>query len=293
MSDGQRSSHCRHHNDQYDHHHLQRWGSTARHPQFDERTKLKTMLRSKAEWFPVFLRYCRLHLRLMPEDQHAMIRDKDVMRRIVACNGYCEVRTVLNEHYNYDERFHYHYELRILRNLLQGRDLHPQIPCQELAKHDGGTTSQKHVQQNPKDVPSIFHYRQNATMSTRVTLLNGTYGKYAKALDPDSLHRLDGFFAYYHRQWWCRRQMFYKYKWYHGLLNGLALLTVGLSVVVGAVWKGSFVMIGLTAFSTVVKGWNEFKNFAIKMDVSFRLHHPRKDLDRIVYVRARIDFRRI
>ena len=37
--------------------------------------------------------------------------------------------------------------------------------------------------------------------------------------------------------------MFYKYKWYHGPLNGLALLTVGLSVVVRAVWKDSFVMI--------------------------------------------------
>ena len=104
-------------------------------------------------------------------------------------------------------------------------------------------------------------------MSTRVTLLNGTYGKYAEALDPGSLHRLDGLFAYYHRQWWYRRQMFYRYKWYHGLLNGLALLTVAISVVVGAVWNDSFVMIGLTAFGTVVKGWNEFKNFAIKMDM--------------------------
>ena len=104
-------------------------------------------------------------------------------------------------------------------------------------------------------------------MSTRVTLLNGTYGKYADALDPGSLHRLDGLFAYYHRQWWYRRQMFYKYKWYHGLLNGLALLTVGLSVVVGAVWNDSLLMIGLTVFGTVVKGWNELKNFAIKMDM--------------------------
>ena len=100
-------------------------------------------------------------------------------------------------------------------------------------------------------------------MSTRVTLLNGTYSKYAKALDPDSLHRLDGLLAYYHRQWWYRREMFYKYKWYHGLLNRLALLTVAFSVVVGAVWKDSFVIIGLTAFTTVIK----FKNFSIKMSM--------------------------
>ena len=104
-------------------------------------------------------------------------------------------------------------------------------------------------------------------MSTRVNLLNGTYRKYAKALDPGSLQRLDGLFAYYHRQWWYQRQMFYKYKWYHALLNKLALLTVDISVVVGAVWKDSFVMIGLTAFRTMVKGWNELKNFAIKMDM--------------------------
>ena len=97
-------------------------------------------------------------------------------------------------------------------------------------------------------------------MSTRITLLNGTYSKYAEALDPDFLHRLDGLFAFYHRQWWYRRQMFYKYKWYQGLFNGLALLTVAFSVLVGAV------MIGLTALGTVIKGWNEFKNFSIKMD---------------------------
>ena len=61
-------------------------------------------------WFPVFLRYCRYHLRLMPEDQHAIIRDKEVMRRIVACDGYREVRSILNEYYDRNERFHYYYE---------------------------------------------------------------------------------------------------------------------------------------------------------------------------------------
>ena len=90
--------------------------------------------------------------------------------------------------------------------------------------------------------------------------------KYAEALDPDSLRWLDGLFAYY-RRWWYRRQMFYKYKWDHDLINRLALLTVAFSVVVGAVWKDSFVIIGLTAFGTVVKGRNEFKNFSIKMDM--------------------------
>ena len=57
------------------------------------------------------------------------------------------------------------------------------------------------------------------------------------------------------------------FKHCHGLLNGLALLIMALSVVVGTVWEDSLVMIGLTAFGTVVKGWNEFKNFCTKMDM--------------------------
>ena len=83
-------------------------------------------------------------------------------------------------------------------------------------------------------------------MSTPVSLLNGSYGKYADKLEPDLLLRLDGLYAYYHRQWWYRRQMFYHFKHCHGLLNGLALLIMALSVVVGAVWEDSLVMIGLT-----------------------------------------------
>ena len=53
----------------------------------------------------------------------------------------------------------------------------------------------------------------------------------------------------------------------HGFLNELALLVMAMSVVVGAIWEDSLVMIGLTAFGTVVKGWNEFKNFCTKMDM--------------------------
>ena len=81
--------------------------------------------------------------------------------------------------------------------------------------------------------------------------------------------------------------MFYKHKWYHGFLNGLAMLTVGISVVVGAVWNDSFVMIGLTAFGTVVKGWNEFKNFAINMDMCRFAYTPHEKtlIELCTYVR--------
>ena len=64
-----------------------------------------------------------------------------------------------------------------------------------------------------------------------VTLLNGSQS----CLDPDTLRRLDGLYAYYHRQWWYRRQMFYHYKLYYNLFNLVALLIVAVSVVVGAV----------------------------------------------------------
>ena len=62
-------------------------------------------------------------------------------------------------------------------------------------------------------------------------------------------------------------QMFYHFKRCHGCLNGLALLVMAMSVVVGAVWEDNFVMIGLTAFGTMVKGWNEFKIFYVKIDM--------------------------
>lgn len=82
-------------------------------------------------------------------------------------------------------------------------------------------------------------------MSTPVTSLNGTYSKYADKINPEFLQRIDGRYAYYHRHWWYRRQIFYHFNHCHGLLNGLALLVMALSVVVGAVWEDSLVMIGL------------------------------------------------
>lgn len=53
--------------------------------------------------------------------------------------------------------------------------------------------------------------------------------------------------------------MFYHFKRCHGFLNGLALLVMAVGVVVGAVREKSFAVVGLTAFGTVVKGWNDFK----------------------------------
>ena len=60
--------------------------------------------------------------------------------------------------------------------------------------------------------------------------------------------------------------MFDHFKRCHGFLNGLALLVMAAGVVVEAVWENSFVVLGLTAFGTVVKDWNDFKKFSFKVD---------------------------
>ena len=39
------------------------------------------------------------------------------------------------------------------------------------------------------------------------------------------------------------------------------------SVAVGAVRENSYVMVGLTALGTIVKGWNDFKKFSFKVDM--------------------------
>ena len=55
---------------------------------------------------------------------------------------------------------------------------------------------------------------------------------------------------------------------------------MAVGVVVGAVWQNGFVVVGLTAYGTMVKGWNDFKKFSFKVDMSIRVHDLRKDLDR-------------
>ena len=106
-------------------------------------------------------------------------------------------------------------------------------------------------------------------MSTAVTLLNVSSSQIQErsSLDGDLLRRLDDLYAHYHKQWWCRRQMFYFFKYCHGFLNSLALLVMAAGVVVGSVHENSFVVVGLTAFGTVVKGWNDFKKCSFKVDM--------------------------
>ena len=107
------------------------------------------------------------------------------------------------------------------------------------------------------------------TMSTAVTLLNRTSSRtqVRSSLGEDLLRRLDDLYAYYHKQWWCRKQMFYYYKWCHGFLNALALMVMAAAMVIGSISEDHFLVVGLTAFGTMVKGWNDFKNFSFKVDM--------------------------
>ena len=105
-------------------------------------------------------------------------------------------------------------------------------------------------------------------MSSSVSLLHDPCLRAAaQELNPDMLHRLDGLFAFYHRQWWCHRQMFYHFKHHHNLFNGLALLIMAAGIIVGPILKNSILVACLTAAGVVVKGWNDFKKFSVKVDM--------------------------
>ncbi|KAL9972713.1 hypothetical protein ACROYT_G019074 [Oculina patagonica] len=96
-----------------------------------------------------------------------------------------------------------------------------------------------------------------------MSLLNGSKTN----LDPDLLHRLDGLYTFYHKKWWCHRQMFYHFKWCHASLNALALFIVAAGIIAGSLTENSVIVACLTSAGTVVKGWNDFKKYSFKVDV--------------------------
>ena len=86
-------------------------------------------------------------------------------------------------------------------------------------------------------------------MTILVSLMNEHHS--TTILDAESLNRLDGLYLFYHKQWWCKRQMFYRFKKCNAFFNGMALVLMAASVVIGCVWKDSFVVVGLTSFATL------------------------------------------
>lgn len=62
--------------------------------------------------------------------------------------------------------------------------------------------------------------------------------------------------------------MFYRYKRFNAILNSLSLLVTSLGVVIGPVLHNVLVTAILAAVGMFLKGWNDFKDYALKMDMS-------------------------
>ena len=102
-------------------------------------------------------------------------------------------------------------------------------------------------------------------MVTLISILNGpTFRRDTLRLEPGLAQQLDSLFAFYHRQWWCQRQMFSYYKQCNGFLNGLALLIMAAGMIVGPTLNNSMIATIITAVGVVVKGWNDFKKFFLE-----------------------------
>ena len=101
-----------------------------------------------------------------------------------------------------------------------------------------------------------------------ISLLEGSCLKAAAVqLEPDVLHTLDSLYVFYHRQWWCYSHMYCVFKVRQALLNGLALLVVAKGMIAGSIFENTIVVSCLAACGSVIKGWNDFKKFSIKVDM--------------------------
>ena len=62
--------------------------------------------------------------------------------------------------------------------------------------------------------------------------------------------------------------MYFHFRHCHGLLNGASLLIMAIGIIVGSVFEKSLIVTALSALGTVIKGWNDFKKYALKVDMS-------------------------
>ena len=58
------------------------------------------------------------------------------------------------------------------------------------------------------------------------------------------------------------------FKFYNALFNGMALLVMAAGMIAGPILENSTLVACLTAVGTVVKGWNDFKKYSFKVDMS-------------------------
>ena len=59
--------------------------------------------------------------------------------------------------------------------------------------------------------------------------------------------------------------MYRVFKVGQALLNGLALLVVAAGMIAGSIFENTIVVSCLAAWGSVIKGWNDFKKFPIKV----------------------------
>jgi len=102
------------------------------------------------------------------------------------------------------------------------------------------------------------------TPKTVVSLLNGSQHP-GVPFPPALLQRMDSLYAFYHQHWWCYRKMLNHYKCVNALFNGLALLLMAADMIAGPLLDNSTLVACLAAVGTVVKGWNDFKQYRFKV----------------------------
>ena len=100
-------------------------------------------------------------------------------------------------------------------------------------------------------------------MVTTISLLEEGEEEEDGVDDQATLGRLDAWYAYYHRH-----RQFTRFKRAHLWWNGLALLLMASGLIVGLVLKNSWVVAGLAAVSTLVKGWIDFCNWGTLVQLS-------------------------
>ena len=86
-------------------------------------------------------------------------------------------------------------------------------------------------------------------------------------LDSRLLSTFDTLHTEFHRKMWYHQKLYLKFKRLNAIFNALALLCIAAGIVISSVYGEGVVMVVLTAFSTLIKGWMDFKKLPVKMDM--------------------------
>lgn len=84
--------------------------------------------------------------------------------------------------------------------------------------------------------------------------------------EPRYLPTLNALHSEFHKKMWYYQKMYLRFKRLNAIFNAVALLFIAVGIVVGSVCQESLIMAILTALSTTIKGWMDFRKLPIKMD---------------------------